>query len=88
MINVCILMVNNPSGQKQAPNPSNLFRGNVETLYGSRKGQQTARNAYGCVGLRYRKKRMQCCNGIDTGLNVPRHESEPTSGWSFVAREF
>lgn len=31
---------------------------------------------------------MRFCNGADTGLNVPRHESEPTSDWSFVARKF
>lgn len=34
------------------------------------------------------KKRMLDCNGQDTGLNVTWHESEPTSNWSFIAREF
>jgi len=34
-----------------------------------------------------RKKRMPSCNGADTGFNVTRHESEPTSDWSFFARE-
>ena len=57
-------------GQQQAPNPVYLSTWNVETLYSSRKGQQTARNAYDCAGLGYRKKRMQRCNGVDTGLNV------------------
>ena len=33
------LVVKAPSGRQQAPNPLDLFRGNVETLYGSRKGQ-------------------------------------------------
>ncbi|HVR95313.1 MAG TPA: reverse transcriptase N-terminal domain-containing protein [Thermoanaerobaculia bacterium] len=30
---------------------------------------------------------MPSCNGADTGLNVTRHESEPTSDGSFSARE-
>ena len=30
---------------------------------------------------------MPPCNGADTGFNVTRHESEPTSDWSFLARE-
>ena len=30
---------------------------------------------------------MPSCNGADTGFNVTRHESEPTSDWSFFARE-
>ena len=34
-----------------------------------------------------RKKRRPSCNGVDTGFNVTRHESEPTSDWSFLARE-
>ncbi len=40
------------------------------------------------AGLGCRKKRMPRCNGADTGLKVPRRESEPTSGRSFIAREF
>jgi hypothetical protein len=59
----------------------------VETPYLSRKGKQTARRADGGAGLGGRKKRMPSCNGADTGLNVTRHESEPTSDWSFAARE-
>lgn len=31
---------------------------------------------------------MLFCNGVDTGLNVTWHESEQTSSWSLVAREF
>ena len=34
-----------------------------------------------------RKKRRPSCNGADTGLNITRHESEPTSDGSFFARE-
>ena len=41
----------------------------------------------GGAGLGGRKKRMPSCNGADTGFNVTRHESEPTSDWSFFARE-
>ncbi len=51
-------------------------------------GQRIARYAYGGAGLGCRNKRMPRCNCADTGLNVPRRESEPTSGGSFVAREF
>ena len=34
-----------------------------------------------------RKKRRPSCNEADTGFNVTRHESEPTSDRSFSARE-
>ncbi len=37
--------------------------------------------------MRGRKKRMPSCNETDTGLDVTRHESEPTSDGCFVARE-
>jgi len=30
------------------------------------------------------KSELSCCNGVDTGLNVTRHESAPTSGWSWI----
>ena len=40
-----------------------------------------------CAGLRCRKKRMPCCNGADTGCHMTGRESEPTSDWSFIARE-
>ncbi len=64
------LMANKFPGRKQAPNPTYFSTRNVETLYNSRKGQQTAKNAYGCAGLGGRKKRMRYCNGVDTGLNL------------------
>jgi len=31
---------------------------------------------------------MPSCSRMDTGFNVTRHESEPTSNWSSLAREF
>lgn len=31
---------------------------------------------------------MPGCNGSDTGVNIARHESEPTSDWSYIAREY
>ncbi len=37
-------------------------------------------------GLGGWKKRMLCCNGIDTGLNITGHENELTSNWSLIAR--
>ncbi len=33
-------------------------------------------------------KSMFPCNGGDTRLKVTRHESEPTSDWSSIAKEF
>jgi len=66
-----------------------LSKRNVETLYFPRlAGKLTARNAYRGAGLGGRKKRMPSCNGMDTGFNVTRRENEPTSDWSFMAREF
>ena len=59
----------------------------METPYLSRKGQRTARRAHRGAGLGRRKKRMPPCNEADTGLKVTRHESEPTSDGSFIARE-
>ena len=59
----------------------------METPYLSRKGKQAVRRAHGGAGQGCRKKRMPSCNRADTGLNVTRHESEPTSDRSFVARE-
>jgi RNA-directed DNA polymerase len=59
----------------------------VVTPYLSRKGKRAARRADGGAGLGCRKKRMPSCNEADTGFNVTRHESEPTSDGSFSARE-
>ena len=39
------------------------------------------------AGLRCRKKRMPACTEGDTGFDVTRHESEPTSDGCFVARQ-
>src|SRR5580698_2605111 len=64
------------SGRKQAPNPILLLsmeRGNPVSLSLGR--QQAARSAYGGAGIGCWKKRMLRCNGVDTGLNVTRHES-------------
>ena len=35
-----------------------------------------------------RKKRRPLCNGADTGFNVTRHESEPTSDRCLFARKY
>jgi hypothetical protein len=59
----------------------------VVTPYLSRKGKRAARRADGGAGLGCRKKRTPSCNEADTGFNVTRHESEPTSDGSFSARE-
>jgi hypothetical protein len=64
-----------------------LILRNMETLYCSHMGQQLAKVAYGNAGLGGWKKRMLCCSGADTGLNVTRCESKPTSDWSLFVRE-
>jgi RNA-directed DNA polymerase len=45
------------------------------------------RRAEGGAGLGRRKKRRLSCNAADTGCDITRHESEPTSDGSFSARE-
>ena len=55
-------------------------------------GQPIVRKAYDSAGKGGSKKRMPRCNGGDTGCTIitrckTRHESEPTSNWSEMARE-
>ncbi|TDN63275.1 hypothetical protein B0G77_6919 [Paraburkholderia sp. BL10I2N1] len=88
MFVLCILVTPLPPGRQQTPNPAYFSRRNVETSYRSPRGQQAVKSAHGGAGLGCRKKRRPACNGPDTGLNVTRHESEPTSDWSYLAREF
>lgn len=66
----------------------NSNRRNVETPYRSHPGRQTVRSVFGAAGLGRRKKRMPDGNRPDTGCNITRHESEPTSDWSYIAREY
>ena len=68
-----------PPGRTRTPNPTYFCKRNVETPYRSLRGQQAAKSAYGGAGVGCWNKRMLRCNGADTGLNVTRHESEPTS---------
>ena len=82
------LVIRKSPGQEQAPNPMNSNRRNVETPYRSLRGQQAARPVFGGAGLGCWKKRMPDGNGPDTGWNITRHESEPTSDGSYVAREY
>ena len=82
-----VLVTRTPPGQQQAPNPA-YFTGGTWKPRIAPSGQQAAKPAYGGAGLGCRKKRTPGCNGPDTGLNVTRHESEPTSDWSYLAREF
>jgi len=60
----------------------------VETPYLSREGKQAVRRADRGAGLGCRKKRRPSCNEADTGFNVTRHESEPTSDWCLFARKY
>ena len=85
----CDIVGHKLPGREQAPNPTYSWKRNLETPYRSRhgSGQRAVRHAYGGAGLGCWKKRMPCCNGADTGLKVTRHESEPTSDGSFIARK-
>jgi len=82
------LVIRKSPGQEQTPNPMNSNRRNVETPYRSLRGKQAARPVFGGAGLGCWKKRMPDGNGPDTGWNITRHESEPTSDGSYVAREY
>lgn len=48
-------------------------------------GRHIVRYADNSVGKGCWKKRMQCCNDADTGLNVTWHENGQTSDWSLFA---
>lgn len=77
-----------PPGRKPAPAPTLLDdteRGNPVSL--PARGQPVARPAQGGAGLGYRKKQTPGGNGSDTGDNITRHESAPTSDKSGNARE-
>lgn len=83
----CAVVTHKLPGRKQAPNPTYFVTRNVETPYCSPRGKQSAKSAYGSAGLGSRKKRKPDGNGLDTGCNITRHESEPTSDRSCLARE-
>ena len=88
VVDMLALVAHISSGRQQAPNPTCF---SFETWQPRRVpllGQSTVRKTYGPAGLGSRKKRMPCCNGADTGFNVTRRESAPTSDRSFIAREF
>jgi hypothetical protein len=83
-----ILFTHTPLGRLAGTYPNitrQAERGNPVSL--PLRGQPVARQTYGGAGLGYWKKRMPRCNGSDTGCNITRHESEPTSNWSYIARE-
>ena len=50
-------------------------------------GKPTARKAHEDAGIGEGKKRTPSCNGMDTGCNIPRRESEQTSPWSLITRK-
>lgn len=77
------------SGRKQAPNLTMLNRRNVENQYSAPiRGKTYCKIVDSYAGVGCWKKRKLFCNGRDTGLKVTWHENEPTSNWSFIAREF
>ena len=76
-------------GRQQVPNPaqtSGAERGNP--VSSPVKGRRPVRRADGGAGLGCRKKQRPPCNRADTGFNVTRHESEPTSDGCLFARGY
>ncbi len=49
-------------------------------------GRLTVRQAVGGLGREAYKKRMPCCNGGDTGCNIPGSVRRLTFGWCLVTR--
>lgn len=74
-------------GIEERPNPILSLMRNMVSPYGSRKGSSTVRCSDSHAGRGSGRKRMQGCNGSDTGFNVTRHESGQTSPWSYVTRK-
>ncbi len=75
-------------GRQRASNLAYFFNGTWKPCIppaqaGSRAVRQGDRNA----GLRGWKKQMLSCNEADTGCDITRCESKPTSSWSSFARE-
>ena len=68
--------------------PRRLQKRNVVTSYLRPQGQVNRKGNCWSAGLGGRKKRRPSCNGADTGFNVTRHESEPTSDWCLFARAY
>lgn len=82
-------VTNKLSGRKQASKLAYSLIGNVKTQYCSHSHGAIYRKVnYGNAGLGDRRKQMLSSNSSDTGCNITWHESEPTSDWSFNAREF
>jgi hypothetical protein len=73
------------SGRKQASKLAYFSKRNVKTRYRSHLGRFVERQTDGGAGVGGWKKRKPSCNGSDT--DYIRRESEPTSNWSFIARE-
>ena len=82
------LVTHIPPGRQQAPNPADFESGTWKPGIAPHQGKRAVRHAHSDAGLGCRKKRRPCCNGADTGFNVTRHASAPTSDGSFIAREF
>ena len=72
MFDVCILVVNNPPGQQQAPNPLCSVCGTWKPRMAPKIWDSfCVSKAYGHAGLGGWKKQKPGCNGLDTGLNIP-----------------
>ena len=84
----CVLVTQKSPGRKQAPNPAYFTDGTWKPRIAPLKGKQAVKPADGGASLGCRKKRTPDCNGPDTDCNIIRHESEQTSDWSNLAREY
>jgi hypothetical protein len=72
--------------QKREPNPPSSQLRNTVSPYGPLRGRRTARTDDSRAGRGWGSKRMPGCNGRDTGCDITRRESGPTSPWSFFTR--
>lgn len=73
---------------RSAPNPTYSFGGTwkprtMPDLLGKEAAKPIDRGA----GLGGWKKQRPHCNGADMSCNITQRESEPTSDWSFIARD-
>ena len=83
-----VLVTHAPPGRQQTPNPACFTDGTWKPRIAPLLGTAGCKACYGDASLGCRKKRMSGCNGPNTGLKVTRHESEQTSDWSNLAREY
>lgn len=73
------------TGEKTGPKSVLCHLGNVVSPSIRPRGRSTVRKAVGCRGMGSRRKQTASCNRWHTCWNITRHESAPTSAWSWFA---